>query len=198
MDLHFSIVINSVWEQTAANHASHLNGVLRVGLGLVTLVSGVGKLLDPAGSRQAMSDFGVPSKYVVSATKALPIVELSTHVRTGPAQWWAEIVASFGLVGFILGGLRFAPTTIPWLVGLYITSAYWFTASTSFANPAVAVARAFTESFSGIRLADVPAFVAAQFVGAFLAFILFEWLFNPGQRRTIRGAMLKAEETALD
>lgn len=76
MDLHFSIVINSVWEQTAANHASHLNGVLRVGLGLVTLVSGVGKLLDPAGSRQAMSDFGVPSKYVVSATKALPIVEL--------------------------------------------------------------------------------------------------------------------------
>lgn len=129
---------------------------------------------------------------------ALPIVELSTHVRTGPAQWWAEIVASFGLVGFILGGLRFAPTTIPWLVGLYITSAYWFTASTSFANPAVAVARAFTESFSGIRLADVPAFVAAQFVGAFLAFILFEWLFNPGQRRTIRGAMLKAEETALD
>ena len=126
----------------------------------------------------------------------LPIVELSAHARTGPAQWWAEIVATFGLVGFILGGLRFAPHAIPWLVGLYITSAYWFTASTSFANPAVAIARTVTDSFSGIRPLDVPAFVAAQFVGAFLALIVFEWLFNPGQRLTIRGAMMKPDETA--
>ncbi|SMC44115.1 Glycerol uptake facilitator (Major Intrinsic Protein Family) [Fulvimarina manganoxydans] len=128
----------------------------------------------------------------------LPILDLSAHARTGAAQWWAEIVATFGLVGFILGGLRFAPSSIPWLVGLYITSAYWFTASTSFANPAVAIARAFTNTFSGIRPLDVPAFVAAQFVGAFLAFFLFEWLFNPGQQLTIRGAMMKTDERAVD
>ncbi|MEN3794152.1 MIP/aquaporin family protein [Fulvimarina sp. MAC3] len=119
----------------------------------------------------------------------LPPLMLSGHVRTGPSQWWAEIVASFGLVGFILGGLRFAPHTIPWLVGLFITAAYWFTASTSFANPAVAIARAFTDTFSGIRPLDVPGFILAQCVGAVLAVILFEWLLNPGQKLTIRFSM---------
>ena len=87
---------------------------------------------------------------------ALPIFELSTHARTGLGQWWAEIVATFGLVGTILAGLRFRADAIPWLVGLYITAAYWFTASTSFANPAVAIARALTDTFSGIRPADLP------------------------------------------
>ena len=114
---------------------------------------------------------------------------VSATVRTGPGQWWAEVVATFGLVGAILGGLRFHPSAIPWLVGLYITAAYWFTASTSFANPAVAVARAFTDSFSGIRPVDVPAFVLAQCAGALLAAALFGWLLSPGSRLTIRGAL---------
>ena len=114
---------------------------------------------------------------------------VSATVRTGPAQWWAEVVATFGLVGAILGGLRFAPHAIPWLVGLYITAAYWFTASTSFANPAVAVARAFTDSFSGIRPWDVPAFVAAQCLGALLAAAAFGWLLNPGVPPRIRDAL---------
>ncbi|EAU41846.1 putative transport transmembrane protein [Fulvimarina pelagi HTCC2506] len=123
----------------------------------------------------------------------LPPLMLSGHVRTGLSQWWAEIVASFGLVGFILGGLRFAPHAIPWLVGLFITAAYWFTASTSFANPAVAIARAFTDTFSGIRPLDVPGFILAQCVGAVLAVILFEWLLNPGQKLTIRFSMAADE-----
>jgi len=107
----------------------------------------------------------------------LPLLQASAHMRTGPGQWFAEAVAAFGLVGAILGGLRFRADAIPWLVGLYITAAYWFTASTSFANPAVAIARAFTDTFSGIRPLDVPAFIAAEIVGAVLAVGAFHWLF---------------------
>ena len=118
----------------------------------------------------------------------------SAHARTGPAQWWAEIVATFGLVGVILGGLRFNGPAIPWLVGLYITAAYWFTASTSFANPAVAIARAFTDTFSGIRPLDVPAFIVAECIGAVLAAALFGWLLYPGSRLTIRGALRGAAD----
>ena len=113
----------------------------------------------------------------------------SAHVRSGPAQWWAEAVASFGLVATILGGLRFAPHAIPWLVGLFITAAYWFTASTSFANPAVTLARAFTDSFSGIRPLDVPGFVCAQLLGAVLGALAMGWLLNPVPRTTIRAAL---------
>jgi glycerol uptake facilitator-like aquaporin len=86
--------------------------------------------------------------------------------RSGPSQWLAEAVATFTLVIAILGGLRYAPTAIPWLVGLVITAAYWFTASTSFANPAVTLARGFTTTFAGIAINHVPAFVIAQLVGA--------------------------------
>jgi glycerol uptake facilitator-like aquaporin len=86
--------------------------------------------------------------------------------RSGPSQWLAEAVATFTLVITILGGLRHAPTAIPWLVGLVITAAYWFTASTSFANPAVTLARGFTTTFAGIAINHVPAFVIAQLVGA--------------------------------
>ena len=87
---------------------------------------------------------------------ALPLLELSMKVRTGGAQWFAEAVAAFGLVVTILAGIRFQRAAVPWLVGLYITAAYWFTASTSFANPAVAIARSLTNTFSGIR-PDRPA-----------------------------------------
>ena len=124
----------------------------------------------------------------------LGAIDLSTKVRTGPAQWGAEVVATFGLLAAILGGLRFAPPSIPWLVGLYITAAYWFTASTSFANPAVAIARAFTDTFSGIRPLDVPLFILAQCVGAVAAVFLFGWLFEPERKRSIRAAMREALE----
>ena len=92
----------------------------------------------------------------------LPLLEFSATARTGASQWWAEIVATFGLVATILAGLRFRADAIPWLVGLYITAAYWFTASTSFANPAVAIARSLTASFSGIRPIDVPGFIRGR------------------------------------
>ena len=88
--------------------------------------------------------------------------------RSGPSQWLAEAVATFTLIVTILGGLRYARTAVPWLVGLTITAAYWFTASTSFANPAVTLARGFTTSFAGIALTDVPGFVLAQLLGAAL------------------------------
>lgn len=101
---------------------------------------------------------------------------LSPTVRTGAAQWLAETVATFTLVAVILGGLRFKPDAIPVLVGLTITAAYWFTASTSFANPAVAIARSLTDTFSGIRPADLPGFILAEFAGAFLAAGLMGWL----------------------
>ncbi len=106
----------------------------------------------------------------------LPLLEASAHARTGPGEWFAETVAAFGLVSVILGGLRFRAEAIPWLVGLYITAAYWFTASTSFANPAVAIARAFTDTFSGIRPQDVPAFIVAELLGSLLAVAAFHWL----------------------
>ncbi|MEO0679788.1 MAG: MIP/aquaporin family protein [Pseudomonadota bacterium] len=111
----------------------------------------------------------------------LPIAQLSFTARTGPAQWFAEGVAAFGLVAAILAGLRFRPEAVPWLVGLYITSAYWFTASTSFANPAVTIARTLTDTFAGIRPMDAPAFIAAQLAGALLAAAAFRWLLNEGE-----------------
>jgi len=107
---------------------------------------------------------------------ALPLLDLSMKARTGGAQWFAEWVATFGLVATILAGIRFDRTAVPWLVGLYITAAYWFTASTSFANPAVAIARAFTNTFSGIRPVDLPGFVAAQLLGAVCALAVMNWL----------------------
>jgi glycerol uptake facilitator-like aquaporin len=91
---------------------------------------------------------------------------IGTTARSGPSQWLAEAVATFTLVLAILGGIRYTPSAIPWLVGLTITAAYWFTASTSFANPAVTLARGFTTTFAGIAINHVPAFIAAQLVGA--------------------------------
>lgn len=100
----------------------------------------------------------------------------SQHVRTGPAQWWSEFVATFGLLAVIWGCVRQRPSVVPFAVGLYITSAYWFTASTSFANPAVTLARAASDTFAGIRPLDAPAFIVAQLLGAFAATALFLWL----------------------
>lgn len=106
----------------------------------------------------------------------LPLLMQSAHVRTGPHQWWSETVASFGLLTVILNVAKTRPDFVPVAVGSYITAAYWFTASTSFANPAVTIARSLTDTFSGIRPADIPGFVLAQLVGAAIAFALFTWL----------------------
>ncbi|MBZ9849338.1 aquaporin family protein [Mesorhizobium sp. CA14] len=110
---------------------------------------------------------------------ALPMLEVATKLRAGPAQWFSEVVATFGLVAVILAGLRFERRAVSWLVGLYITAAYWFTASTSFANPAVAVARSLTNTFSGIRPVDLPGFIIAELLGALIALALMGWLLRP-------------------
>jgi glycerol uptake facilitator-like aquaporin len=109
----------------------------------------------------------------------LPTVAASQQVRTGVHQWWSEIVASFGLLTVILHVARSRPDFVPAAVGCYITAAYWFTASTSFANPAVTVARSLTDTFSGIRPVDAPGFIASQLVGALAAVALFRWAQGP-------------------
>lgn len=109
----------------------------------------------------------------------LPALQLATEVRTGASQWLSEAVAAFGLVAVILGGLRARAEAVPALVGLYIAAAYWFTASTAFANPAVTLARALSDTFSGIRPLDAPGFIIAQLAGALLALGLANWLFRP-------------------
>ncbi|MEM8626250.1 MAG: MIP/aquaporin family protein [Pseudomonadota bacterium] len=119
---------------------------------------------------------GIAGTVVAHLMFELAPLDISGTARTGLAQWFAEVVASFGLVAVILAGLRFREAAVPWLVGLYITAAYWFTASTSFANPAVAIARGFTDTFSGIRPLDVPGFIVAEFAGAALAVYLVAWL----------------------
>ena len=106
----------------------------------------------------------------------LPMLSASTHVRRGSAQMFSEFVATFGLLAVIWGCARQRSSAVPYAVGAYITAAYWFTASTSFANPAVTLARSVTNTFSGIRQADMPAFIAAQLAGAFGATVLFKWL----------------------
>lgn len=119
---------------------------------------------------------GVCGALLAHAMFELPIWQASTIVRSGAAQWLAETVATFGLVLTILAGIRFRADAVAWLVGLYITAAYWFTASTSFANPAVAISRAFTDTFAGIRPVDLPGFVVAELAGAVLAAALAGWL----------------------
>jgi glycerol uptake facilitator-like aquaporin len=106
-----------------------------------------------------------------------PLYFASEHVRTGAAQWWSECVATFGLIGVIIGCSRSRPAMTPFAVAAYITAAYWFTASTSFANPAVTLARAASDTFAGIRPVDTPGFILAQLAGAAAATLLFTWLY---------------------
>lgn len=108
----------------------------------------------------------------------LPVLQTSTTLRTGPAQWVAEVTAMFGLLFVIQGGVSKAPAQVAALVGLYITGAYWFTASTSFANPAVTIARSFTDTFAGIAPGNAPAFIVAQLAGVGAALVLLPWLFS--------------------
>ena len=123
---------------------------------------------------------GIVGTMMAHAMFALPLLDASLKMRTGGAQWLAESVAAFGLVATILAGVRFERSSVPWLVGLYITAAYWFTSSTSFANPAVAIARSMTNTFSGIRPTDLPGFIAAELCGAVAALMLMSWLLRAG------------------
>jgi glycerol uptake facilitator-like aquaporin len=123
---------------------------------------------------------GIIGTMMAHAMFALPLLDASVKMRTGGAQWFAEGVAAFGLIVTIVAGIRFERASVPWLVGLYITAAYWFTSSTSFANPAVAIARSLTNTFSGIRPTDLPGFIAAELCGAVAAMVLMNWLLRPG------------------
>ncbi|MCH7550515.1 MAG: aquaporin family protein [Proteobacteria bacterium] len=107
-----------------------------------------------------------------------PLLQVSMTSRGGIGQWAAEVVAAFGLVGAILGCLRWRPEAVPYAVGLFITAGYWFTSSTSFANPAVTIARGFTDTFSGIAPVDVPGFIIAQIIGAIAATVFLGWLYK--------------------
>lgn len=174
-----------------------LGNTLATGAGLVVLITVFGPIsgahFNPAVTlvallRKEMSTRDAllyPLAQVVGAVAGVwlahamfgePILQVSTRLRDGPAQMLAEAVATFGLVVTILGAVRFRPDFTAVAVGLYITAAYWFTASTSFANPAVTVARALSDTFAGIAPASAPAFILAQFVGALLATGVFGWL----------------------
>lgn len=148
----------------------------------VTLVFALRREISPGqalGYVGAQGLGGILGTWTAHLMFALPLWQVSTTIRTGGAQWFAEGVASFGLVLTILGGIATRADRVPLLVGLYITAAYWFTASTSFANPAVALARSLTDTFSGIRPADLPGFMAAECAGALLALAVMRWLLRP-------------------
>jgi glycerol uptake facilitator-like aquaporin len=123
---------------------------------------------------------GIVGVWAAHVMFEMPLVQFSLTVRNGTGQWFAEAVATFGLLLTIFGCVARTPSAVPVAVGLYITAAYWFTASTSFANPAVAIARSMTNTFSGIRPADLPGFIAAETCGAIVAMIFMGWLLRGG------------------
>lgn len=121
---------------------------------------------------------GIVGVWIAHAMFATPILEISHKLRDGPAQWIGEFVATFGLIGTIAGAVRYSPGAAAYLVSLYIMAAYWFTSSTSFANPAVTIARTMTDSFAGIALKSAPGFVVAQAIATVAGFWFFGWLFG--------------------
>jgi glycerol uptake facilitator-like aquaporin len=123
--------------------------------------------------------------WAAHAMFAMPILEVSHKLRDGPALWWAEAVATFGLLATIAGAVRYTPQATAYLVALYITGAYWFTASTSFANPAVTLARSLTDSFAGIAPGSVAPFVAAQLAAGLIAAWMLNWLFTSETARAL-------------
>jgi glycerol uptake facilitator-like aquaporin len=159
---------------------AHLNPAVSAALALR------GELPMPELIAYVLAQFagGIIGSVLAHGMFELPLVQFSATARTGPGQWLGEITAAFGLVITIFGCVRFRPAAVPWCVGLYIAAAYWFTSSTSFANPAVTVARGLSDTFAGIRPADVPAFIGAQLVGAVAASLAAGWLFaSPGKTR---------------
>jgi glycerol uptake facilitator-like aquaporin len=137
----------------------------------------------------AMQIFGaIAGVWAAHLMFELPLFQFSLTVRTGPSQWFAEAVATFGLLITIFGCVARAPATTPYAVGLYITSAYWFTASTSFANPAVTIARSLSDTFAGIAPGGVAAFIAAQLLGMVVAVALARWLWRGDMEGAVAGA----------
>jgi glycerol uptake facilitator-like aquaporin len=158
---------------------------------VVTLAEAIGRRLAwrdvPAyGLAQVLGAFGGVA--AANAMFDLPVFFASRHARAGGSQWLSEFIATFGLLAVIRGCSRHRPAATPFAVGAYITAAYWFTASTSFANPAVTLARAATDTFAGIRPADVPGFVAAQLVGAAASVAVFRWLVPAAARAAEEGS----------
>jgi glycerol uptake facilitator-like aquaporin len=135
---------------------------------------------------------GVASAHIMFG---LPVFSISQHIRSGPSQQFSEFIATFGLLSVIWGCVRFRSSAVPFAVAAYITAAYWFTASTSFANPAVTLARSVTDTFSGIRPADAPGFIVAQFAGAASATFLFRWL-APGISESAQEVVMSHREEA--
>jgi len=169
--------------------------VLAVLIGLLAPVSGAHfnpavSVIEAVRGRLSLRDAGIyaivqvigccAGVLLAHAMFERPLWQFSEHVRSGPAQWLAEGVATFGLLLVVLGHRR--PGDAPWMVAAWIGAAYWFTASTSFANPAITIARSLTNTFSGIRPVDMPAFVVAQFAGALIALVVASLLF-PAERR---------------
>jgi glycerol uptake facilitator-like aquaporin len=125
-----------------------------------------------------------------------PMFFASQHIRTGPAQWWSEFFATFGLIAVIIGCSRSRPSVTPFAVAAYITAAYWFTSSTSFANPAVTLARSATDTFAGIRPGDAPGFIIAQLLGAGTATLVFCWLYPPAPPEATVGGTVAPSDFA--
>jgi len=153
-----------------------------------------GRMAMPYIAVQAMGAFaGVAVAHLMFGE---PVFSMSGHMRTGPAQWWSEFIATFGLLATIISCSRTRPSVTPFAVALYITAAYWFTSSTSFANPAVTLARAASNTFAGIRLEDAPGFIVAQVLGAAAATIVFSWLYpRPPEGATVAGTVAPSEFT---
>lgn len=181
-----------------------LGNTLATGAGLVVLITMSGPLsgahFNPAVTlvfmRRRELSVGTAAAYIAAQVTgavtgvwtahlmfAEPVLQVSTKLRDGPAQAFSEGVATFGLIAAILGSLRFRPEATPSIVGLYITSAYWFTASTSFANPAVTIARSLSDTFAGIAPSSAPVFIIAQLGGAAIATALCGWLFRQEHAR---------------
>lgn len=203
-----AIVIGSgiMGERLAAGNAAIalLGNTLATGAGLMVLITVFGPLSGAHFNPVVTAMFAIRREIAVGTAVAYvvvqvvgailgvwvahamfgePVLQLSSKLREGPAQEFSEGIATLGLILTILGSLRFKPEATPAMVGLYITSAYWFTASTSFANPAVTVARSMSNTFAGIAPSSAPAFILAQVVGAIIATLLGTWLFDKGERR---------------
>ena len=153
---------------------AHFNPAVSLGFALKGDLPG--RELGPYVAAQIIG--GILGTWAAHLMFAMDVFQVSQTMRTGSAQWFSEGVAAFGLMAIILAGLRARAEAVPWLVGLYITAAYWFTASTSFANPAVAIARSLTDTFSGIRPIDLPAFIIAECAAAALAVWVIGWLWR--------------------
>ena len=185
-----------------------LANTMATGATLVTLILTLGPLsgahFNPAVTLAAATQGGlpwpeVPSYLIAQIIGAFtgvasahlmfgePLFAPSLHVRAGWSQLFSEFIATFGLLAVIWGCVRHRPSAIPFAVGAYITGAYWFTASTSFANPAVTLARSATNTFAGIRPTDAPGFIAAQLAGAAAATLLFRWLMPPQPQKADAG-----------